>query len=175
MMFSQGCSLGACALLLHQAETPHLSPPFKKAIFICGGAPLPIVESLGFQVPKSVWERDLASRKALAAQADVSAILAKGTARWSGADENSSLPSEEELRDEIKGPYRISIPTVHIYGSKDPRFAAGVHLSGLCDPAQRKTYNHGGGHEIPRTTDVSGTIADLVRWALIEVDGVKST
>ncbi|BDD57769.1 hypothetical protein MPDQ_006785 [Monascus purpureus] len=173
MMFSQGCSLGASAFLLHQAETPHLPPPFKAAIFICGGAPLPTLESLGFEIPQSVWDRERASRKELAEQADSAAILARGAARWAGTDD-SSVISEEETRKEIQGPYKIPVPTVHIYGSKDPRYVAGIHLSGLCDASKRKTYNHGGGHDIPRKTDVSQTIADLVRWVLAEA-GVVST
>lgn len=170
MMFSQGCVLGASALLFHQAENPHAPPPFKAGIFICGGAPLTVAEKLGFHVPDEVWERDAKSRAALTAQAATEAILAQGNARWTGVQ--SEGKSEEELRKELTGPYTIKVPTVHIYGEKDPRYVAGVHLSGLCDEGVRKTFNHKGGHEIPRTEAVSRTIADLVRWAL--TDGQKS-
>ncbi|PKX98022.1 putative EF-hand calcium-binding domain protein [Aspergillus novofumigatus IBT 16806] len=70
---------------------------------------------------------------------------------------------EEELRGEIRGPFKVGIPTVHVYGSKDPRYAAGVQLSGICEPGKRRVFDHGGGHEIPRTDRVSRTIADLGR------------
>lgn len=168
LMFSQGCVLGSSALLFHQEETPHLPLPFKTAIFVCGGASLTVLEELGFHVSAEARERELASRSALASQAGSSAVLARGSSRWTGIDAIHGGLSEEELRKEITSPYRISIPTVHIYGSKDPRYATGVHLSGICEPGNRRTYDHGGGHEIPRTEAVSTSIAELVQWALAQ-------
>lgn len=69
LMFSQGCVLGSSMLLFHQEETPHLPPPFKAAIFVCGGASLSVLEEMGFHVSAAARERDAASRTALAAQA----------------------------------------------------------------------------------------------------------
>ncbi|CAG8063108.1 unnamed protein product [Penicillium nalgiovense] len=131
LMFSQGCVLGSSALLFHQEETPHLPPPFKAAIFVCGGASLGVLEEMGFHVSAEARERDRASRSALAQQATSSALLAQGANRWTGLETLDSGLSEDELRKEITSPYRINVPTVHIYGSKDPRWAAGVHLSGI--------------------------------------------
>ncbi|KAJ5167791.1 uncharacterized protein N7482_003385 [Penicillium canariense] len=168
LMFSQGCVLGSSALLFHQEETPHLPAPFKSAIFVCGGPPMRILEELGFHVSAQARERDVASRNALAQQADNSAILTQGSNRWTGLESIDGGLSEEELRREIQCPYRIPIPTVHIYGFKDPRYAAGVHLSAICQPEKRRTYNHEGGHEIPRTLNVNYAIAESVRWALAE-------
>ncbi|KAJ5085001.1 Serine hydrolase FSH [Penicillium argentinense] len=168
LMFSQGCVLGSSALLFHQEETPHLPPPFKSAIFICGGASLNVLVELGFHVSAEARERDAASRSALALQAGSSAVLTKGANRWTGLNSLDGGLSEEELRREITSPSRIQIPTVHIYGSKDPRYAAGVHLSGICDPENRRTYNHGGGHEVPRTDAVSRSIAELFQRALAQ-------
>lgn len=167
IMFSQGCVLGATMLLLHQAEIPDLPPPFNAAIFICGGVPLAVAESIGFQIPAEVRERDVAGRRALWTQADSKAILARGADRWAGLP--STGKSEEDLRREITGPCQIPIPTVHVYGSKDPLYVAGVQLSGMCEETMRRVYDHGGGHEIPRTRDVSKSIADLIRWALVDV------
>jgi hypothetical protein len=169
LMFSQGCVLGSSILLFHQEETPHLPPPFKAAIFICGGASLNVLEEMGFHVSAEARERDLASRSALALQAGSSAVLARGADRWTGLKSLSGGLSEDQIRDEITSPYRINVPTVHIYGSKDPRYAAGVHLSGICEPEKRRTYDHGGGHEIPRTTAVSNSIAELFQWAAAQV------
>lgn len=168
MMFSQGCVLGSAALLLHQEETPHLPAPFKTAIFICGGPAMTVLEELGFHVSARARERDVASRDALALQAGNSAILSQGASRWTGLDSLNDGLSEDQLRREIECPFRVAIPTVHIYGSKDPRYAAGVHLSGICRPENRRTFNHEGGHEIPRSPVVSESIANLVRWALTE-------
>lgn len=165
-MFSQGCVLGSSLLLLHQEETPHLPPPFKSATFICGGASMIMLQELGFHISAEAHERDSASRTALELQAGSAAVLSQGVNRWKGLNSISGGLSEDELRNEIQSPYRIDIPTLHVYGSKDPRYAAGVHLSGVCNPEKRRIYNHGGGHEIPRTNEVSSSIADLFLWAI---------
>ncbi|CAG8022116.1 unnamed protein product [Penicillium salamii] len=170
LMFSQGCVLGSSALLVHQEETPHLPPPFKSAIFVCGGPSATVLEEMGFHVSAEARERDIASRKALALQAGSSAVLARGSDRWTGLPSLNSGLSDDQLREEITSPYRIDIPTVHIYGSKDPRYASGVHLSGICDPAKRRTFNHEGGHEIPRTAAVSNSIAGLFKWVTEQSD-----
>ncbi|KAI9925511.1 hypothetical protein ASPWEDRAFT_173185 [Aspergillus wentii DTO 134E9] len=164
MTFSQGCALASSFLLHHQKEHPDLPPPFKAAIFICGGPALADLKSLGFEIPAETIERDVTSGKLLAKQADSSAILASGADRWAGA--SGVTGTEEGWRSEIKGELKIEIPTVHVYGEKDPRYVAGVQLSGLCEESKRMTYNHGGGHEIPRKEEVSRTIAGLIVQAL---------
>jgi Na+-exporting ATPase len=204
LTFSQGAALAASMLLLHEVNQAQLTaldrvssngssdsdnleamaatPPFKSAIFICGGVPIPILEYIGFHIPYATKARDQASRAALASMADSTSILALGSARWTGLAHSSPgplspfdtqrLPSgftynkEEEIRREMRGPVQIGIPTVHIYGERDPRYVAGIQLSEVCVKSRRKVYNHGGGHEIPRFEAVSGAIADLVRWAV---------
>lgn len=125
-----------------------------------------ILEELGFHISAEARERDSISRSALQLQAGSSAVLSRGVNRWTGLNSIAGGLSEDELRREITSPCRIEIPTVHVYGSKDPRYAAGVHLSGICNPKTRRTYDHGGGHEIPRTSEVSSSMAELVQWAL---------
>lgn len=61
----------------------------------------------------------------------------------------------------------IRIPTVHIYGVKDPRAIASLLLSEFCDDGknrQKRIFGHPGGHEIPRHKDVSEEIAELIEW-----------
>ncbi|GES61698.1 EF-hand calcium-binding domain protein [Aspergillus terreus] len=164
MMFSQGCAVGASLLLLLQHDG--LPPPVRAGIFICGGPPLTVLEHVGYDVPESVWAADRTSRLKLSQQADSAAILAKGSARWMAG---SNVVDEGEVRARLSGgPVRIEIPTVHVYGNKDPRYEAGVLLSGVCEEGCRRGYDHGGGHEIPRTGVVSDTIAEMVRWVLME-------
>ncbi|KAI9369884.1 hypothetical protein BJX61DRAFT_517787 [Aspergillus egyptiacus] len=121
--------------------------------------------------------------------ANSTAILSRGSARWTprGLDFSfactapdtglanvygTAIPSsftidkEDEIRREMAGPVQIGVPTVHIYGERDPRYIAGIQLSEICVKGKRKVYNHGGGHEIPRFEAVSRAIADLVRWAV---------
>ncbi|KAA8647769.1 putative EF-hand calcium-binding domain protein [Aspergillus tanneri] len=127
MMFSQGCTIGASLLLLHQLETPDRPAPFKAAIFICGGPPLKLLEEVGYRISERVWERDATSRAELAAAAHSESILAKGSGRWN-ADAMKG-ETEEGIRGEISGGVKIGIPTVHVYGEKDPRYVAGIQLS----------------------------------------------
>ncbi|KAL6230281.1 hypothetical protein BDW75DRAFT_223140, partial [Aspergillus navahoensis] len=187
-------------------------PPFKSAIFICGGAPLALLERIGYNIPEITKARDLASRSALAQMAGSEAILSRGSARWAAnppvpstlnmsmdlrfglfnlnpypssthdLDDNNintlqlTFNKEDEIRREISGSFhplpspnsnaslnrhvKIKIPTVHIYGERDPRYIAGIQLSEVCEKRCRKAYNHGGGHEIPRFEAVSGAMAD---------------
>ncbi|KKK20745.1 hypothetical protein P175DRAFT_0440128 [Aspergillus ochraceoroseus IBT 24754] len=184
LTFSQGCAVAAGMLLLHESEakpSPQSpqhngppeeeakdpappAPPFKAAVFICGGASIPILEHIGYHIAPAMRDRDAESRVTLSKMADSSAILSQGSSRWVGLD----VPEfqEEDVRKELVGDVKISIPTVHVYGSRDPRYVAGIQLSEACTASKRKVYNHGGGHEIPRFEAVSRTIADLVRWAL---------
>ncbi|PLN79540.1 putative EF-hand calcium-binding domain protein [Aspergillus taichungensis] len=169
LTFSQGCALAASALLLHEAEEPHRPPPFKAAIFICGGSPLPIMESVGYAISARAWDLDQRTSEALMAQADAESILAQGSSRWSGGRYLLGGMSEDEVRREISGgPVKIGIPTVHVYGAKDPRFVASLQLLETCVAERRRVYDHGGGHEIPRLEAVSTTIVNLIRWALKE-------
>lgn len=166
LAFSQGSALASSALLLHAAETPHLPLPFKAAVFICGGPLFSVAESVGYVLREETKARDMQSRKDLGQQASTEAILAKGADRWDGLKKTGL--SEDELRAEIQGPVKIDIPTVHIYGDKDPRYAAGVQLSAFCSQDKVRTFNHEGGHDIPRNDVVSRKIALLVTRALEE-------
>ncbi|KAL8748148.1 MAG: hypothetical protein Q9190_000043 [Brigantiaea leucoxantha] len=172
MCFSQGCSLIASFCLYHQAETPDQPLPFKSAIFICGGCPLQALEDLGIHVSQEAWDINDSSSKALSTQASSDAILKSGTNRWISLA--SSKPGSKDFFDsanvygldftQIPRHLRIKIPTVHIYGAKDPRYPSSLQLVHLSEPGLRKTYDHGGGHDVPRTSDVSETIAHLVEW-----------
>ncbi|KAI4144716.1 MAG: hypothetical protein L6R39_004066 [Caloplaca ligustica] len=175
MCFSQGCSLIASFCLYHQAETPNEPLPFKVAIFICGGVPLQVLEDLGIDVSQEAWDMNNKSAKALAEQASTDSILKSGLSRWVNAE--GVIPRSDAALDETnlfgldftKMPkhLRIKVPTVHIYGNKDPRCPASLQLAQFADPALRKSYDHGGGHDVPRKTDVSESIAKLVEWSAL--------
>lgn len=68
-------------------------------------------------------------------------------------------------RNKMNRDVKIRIPTVHIYGSKDPRYPAGIQLTQFCEKSLRQCYDHRGGHEIPRSKKASETIAELVDWS----------
>lgn len=170
--FSQGCSLIGSYLLYHAKETPDAPLPFRSAIFICGGLPLPVLEDLGLHVPQRAHElnaRTVVLMKSKSAKLYDLDQLPKGHGLW---DYTADLEHDvEELPDEsdcfgldftsFPPDIRIKIPTVHIYGAKDPRWPAGIQLAYFCD--DRMMYDHQGGHDIPRTTKVSTRIAELVK------------
>ena len=175
MCFSQGCSLISSFCLYHQAETPNEPLPFRVAIFICGGPSYQVLEDLGIEVSQEAWDMNNSSGKALAQQASSDAILKSGLDRWVSADgvfangESKIDPANVFGLDFTKMPQhlRIKIPTVHIYGCKDPRYPSSLQLTQFSDPKLRKTYDHGGGHDVPRKTDVSEDIARLVEWSAL--------
>ncbi|KAL8990522.1 MAG: hypothetical protein Q9177_000853 [Variospora cf. flavescens] len=172
MCFSQGCSLIASFCLYHQAETPLQPLPFNAAIFICGGVPFQVLDDLGVDITKEAWEINQKSAKALAEQASTDAILKAGLYRWTsteGLNTNGDAaldPANVFGLDFTKMPkhLQIKVPTVHIYGNKDPRSTASLQLAQFSDPTLSKMYDHGGGHDVPRKTNVSEDIARLVEW-----------
>uniref|UniRef100_A0A093XYY4 Putative hydrolase C22A12.06c n=1 Tax=Talaromyces marneffei PM1 TaxID=1077442 RepID=A0A093XYY4_TALMA len=175
IMFSQGCTLGSSLLLEHYKDTPQDPPPFKFAIFICGGPSLKQLESeFGFTINSELWEVDAASRRALARRADTAAILAQGSDRWSNDVNDITDYSVKELVDMVKGPYQIKIPTVHVVGRKDPRNLAGHQLHAISHPDIARIFEHEGGHDIPRNEATSTTIARLVRWVSSSITAEKA-
>ena len=177
--FSQGCALISSFLLYHAQESPNSPLPFRGAIFICGGIPLAVVSDLGLPVSGEAWEinnrtaRELRER-AGAAGAKLGAIMSgsrdEKEGLWDLMDNRSTeFPTDRTNvfgLDYTKFPddMKIMIPTVHIYGKKDPRHPSSMQLAHFCDEGKRKVYDHGGGHDVPRRTEVSEKIAGLVRW-----------
>lgn len=167
----------ASSLLLYNQSLHSNSPPlFKAAIFICGGVPLDVLASLGVEVTSEARELDQSSKVALQQQASTEAILRDGYDRWGLGLSGFSAYQAEEFGKRgmvfgidvarIPRQMKIKIPTVHVYGAKDPRFPASVTMAQFCDEAVRRTFDHGGGHEIPRKRDVSKTIAEMVEWCV---------
>jgi hypothetical protein len=156
-------------LLYHQAETPHLPPPFRVAIFICCGMPLACVEDVGIYVSPEARDWDESSKRQLMEKASSDSILRLGAKRW-GEGFDPSKPHDISnvfgmnfamMPDDLV----IRMPTVHIFGAQDPRYPASVTLAHFCDPLTVKVYDHGGGHDIPRKMEVSKKIAELVEWS----------
>jgi hypothetical protein len=173
MNFSQGCALTSSLLLYHQAYHPSAEPLFKVAIFVCGGLPLDVVEDVGVPVSAEARDWDETSKVQLMAKASSSAILAHGTKRW-GIGFNPSAPDLSNIFGidftEVEKEKLIQIPTVHVYGARDPRYPASITLAHFCEESVRRTYDHGGGHDIPRTRDVSVMMAELVEWCGMMAD-----
>lgn len=159
----------------------HRQQPFKFAIFICGGLPLPYFAEKGYTISDAAWQYDEQARLALSSQASLKALLQCGSQRWNQQDwtnlehskHSSSSHAGSHLATRVFGLdlaqvadiHRIPIPTVHIYGSKDPRMGSALQLAGMCRSDKARVACHGGGHDIPRTSGVSDSIARLILWA----------
>jgi hypothetical protein len=135
-----------------------------------------VLEDLGLDVSERahklndqtvvVMKRKAASLAHMAANLDQ---IRHGVGLW---DDTSDLIHDPAVMPEEKDVFgidftavpedmRIRIPTVHIYGAKDPRWPSSMQLAYFCQ--DRKMYDHGGGHDIPRSTEVSERIAGLFR------------
>lgn len=175
MGFSQGCSLIGSYLLYHALETPTEPLPFRAAIFLCGGLPLEALDDLGLHVPQRAWDVNDETVRLLKARAGALTELAAnldrikvGQGLWDSTEDLVHDPKVRPDEDDCFGldfeampaDARIRIPTVHVYGAKDPRWPASVQLAYFCE--RRTEYDHGGGHDIPRSTEVSKRIAAML-------------
>jgi pimeloyl-ACP methyl ester carboxylesterase len=177
MLFSQGCGLISSYLLYHQAMNGMgtTSPPsFKVAIFICGGVALSVLQDLGVEVGREAHDWDRRTSLQLQKKNTASEVLGWGPDRWTHRAEDCIFDPDQpvDLRNvfglnvlDIPAHLRIRIPTVHIYGSRDPRYPASLQLAHLCDGAIRRSFDHGGGHDVPRSKDASEAIARLLIWS----------
>jgi hypothetical protein len=174
--FSQGCSLIISYLQYHASETPKAPLPFKSAIFICGGVPYSVLEDLGLDVPQKAKDINDRTGKALRGKAgmlkEMAANMDKiqpGVGLWDDTSDLVHDPTQMPSASDVFGlDYTVfpkdafvTIPTAHIYGCKDPRWPSSMQLAYFC--TDRAMYDHGGGHDIPRSSDVSIRIAELVR------------
>ena len=181
--FSQGCSLVGSFLLYHYRETPEETLPFKAAIFVCGGLPLGVLEDLDIPVSQKAHDVNDETVRIMKAKAGALTELAanldqikRGMGLWNDTvgllHDPNVLPDESDVFGldftAIARDVRIKIPTLHIYGAKDPRWPASMQLAYFCE--NRKMYDHGGGHDIPRSTEVSLRIATMVQELSLEIE-----
>ncbi|CEL11494.1 hypothetical protein ASPCAL14596 [Aspergillus calidoustus] len=190
MCFSQGCSVIASMALYHAFDKSNgvagesEALPFGAAIFICGGVPLWTLEDMGLPVSANAHELSKATGSLLTATASKLtqlganlSLIKRGVGLWDRDSSDTQLlhdpdPAARPGRNDVFGlDYtvfpewaRIDIPTGHVYGAKDPRWPAGIQLAEFC--SDRVEMDHGGGHDIPRSTKVAEGIAGLVRGSL---------
>ncbi|KAL4936974.1 serine hydrolase-domain-containing protein [Aspergillus oleicola] len=153
--------------------------PFKSAIFICGGIPLYALSDLGLPITDAAEAINKESGLLLNNTAGSLNTFAKDTSQikrgiglWDKNLSSNALLHDPRMRPDRSNVFGldftsfpkwaiIDIPTVHIYGGKDPRWPAGIQLAEFCESNKREEFDHGGGHDIPRTSEVSVRIAGL--------------
>jgi pimeloyl-ACP methyl ester carboxylesterase len=170
--FSRGCLLIASYIWFRQTDKPSEPLPYKAVMFVCGGPVLSVLEELGMSISDTAREWDRRTKLALRERASKAAIMKWGKDRWitPGGNGDSDLhldpsapvdPSDVFGLDITQMPrqLQIGIPTLHVYGRVDPRLPASMQLVYLSDPAKRLTYQHEGGHNIPRSSAAAAGIA----------------
>lgn len=162
--------------MYHAKESPDTPLPFKTAVFICGGMPLAVLEDLGLPVPQRAKDLNERTSKVLQKRThllrelvgDIDKIQ-PGVGLWDNTSDLLHDPSKLPPASDTFGldftsfpqDVRIRIPTAHIYGSKDPKWPSSIQLAYFCN--NRAMFDHGGGHDIPRSTAVSVRIAEMLK------------
>lgn len=168
--FSQGCSVLSSLIIFHQTECPGEPLPFRSAMFICGGIPLYVLGTW-LTVPEKA--KLIAEGNHHELHATSEHLLKRR--QLLNDDNDSNSPSWGMPPLEVTDVYgldlslmppnlRLTLPTVHVFGRKDPVRAASLQLAMMCDPENRLVYDHGGGHEIPRFSTVTGDLVHAIQW-----------
>ncbi|KAI2631941.1 serine hydrolase FSH [Hypoxylon sp. NC1633] len=156
--FSQGAALLSAVILDHQAKNPFGPNLFKLAVFICGGSPLLVTKKL---------EEEDESKYTPTVEA-----MAPLTEPWLGPYVPGHEPHPDErwnifVAQKVKDAgLTIRIPTAHIYGSKDHTVKECLNLRDMCEPRLRVEFDHGGKHEVPRTTRIVQQMTMTMRRAI---------
>lgn len=201
MGFSQGCSLIMSYILYRYQEHLLTRPskeekfelPFKGVMFICGGPSLPVLQDLGVDVTEKAWEVNNVTAgllhkrtEKLKFKADNPDTIKRGEGLWDRTADLIHDPSPKKRLDRTNlfgldftdermrravGDLGEIVPTVHVYGAKDPRWPASVQLAQMFEGGLIERFDHGGGHELPRTTECSVMMAELMEKLRRRVEG----
>ncbi|KAK6213784.1 hypothetical protein QIS74_09786 [Colletotrichum tabaci] len=144
--FSQGGALAASLILHHQATNPYAPDLFKLAVFTCASLPFdPESHRRADKYHATVCPETGAVRvRDWAADERVEALQINGFLR-------DAEPGDVVLRrfHPARETARISVPTVHIMGARDPFCPQSRLLAELCaGPAE--IVAHQQGHQLPR-------------------------
>ena len=182
MGFSQGCLFIASYLMHRQKDMAaarlDVPPPFKGVVFICGGLSFRSLESLGVDVPAEALDIERRSVSVLHSKtarfknyADNPDQIQRGVGLWDDVSDlvhsvNAPLPADDNVfgmnyATGFPKELLITLPVVNVFGIRDPRYTSAIQLAYTC--RNRAMYDHKGGHDIPRTTEVSVNIAELIK------------
>ncbi|KAF2491842.1 hypothetical protein BU16DRAFT_565538 [Lophium mytilinum] len=160
--FSQGAALAASFLLCHehyaQIRDPgrRHKPPFKVAIFINSVMTFSPSEHIGSNISQHIKSQE---EKHMAFIEGVDSLGAEDftpTETYTTIDGDSiyGFPKDTFAP-------RISIPTLHLYGTEDQFLEHSEELVGLCRGDRTEVLPVRGGHELPRTNPAWDKFAAL--------------
>ncbi|KGO72707.1 Serine hydrolase FSH [Penicillium italicum] len=158
--FSQGAAVAA-SILLH-AQIAGQTPPFQAAIFI--GSPIPFSSSLDYGIDTRTYFGIAASSPSRpGALMQIPDYLVTDPAYLKG--DQSAEDVFYQMFHATVDPYRIGIPTTHVYGLRDQWRRHSMDLVQLCD--RTTAVEHGEGHGVP--AGYSEEIADAVETVMTGV------
>ncbi|KAJ5714329.1 uncharacterized protein N7483_011510 [Penicillium malachiteum] len=158
--FSQGAAVAA-SLLVH-AQIMDQKPPFQAAIFI--GSPLPFSLSVNYGIDTRTYFGIAASSPSRpGALMQIPDYLVTDPAYLKGDKGNKEV--FYQMFHATVDPYRIGIPTAHVYGLQDQWYRHSMDVVQLCDRVT--VVEHGDGHGVPG--EYSEEFADAVETVMIGI------
>jgi pimeloyl-ACP methyl ester carboxylesterase len=153
--FSQGAALAASFLLCHEHDAQIRDPsrirrpPFKMAIFINSVMTFSPSETIGSDISEQIKKQEEKHFAFLEGADPSDTEHYTYTKRCSGIDgqEIYGFPADTFAP-------RISIPTLHLYGTEDQFLEHSESLVRLCRADRAEVLPVRGGHELPRTKPV---------------------
>ncbi|KAI4248189.1 MAG: hypothetical protein LQ352_005994 [Teloschistes flavicans] len=89
-------------------------------------------------------------------------------------DETALQAGKNRLLHPVLDGQVVKIPTAHIVGMKDPDLLSALELTQLCQERGKRIFDHGGGHDIPRTPkDITLQMATVVNEVMIKAEFVQ--
>ncbi|KAI1186490.1 serine hydrolase FSH [Nemania serpens] len=176
--FSQSAAIVVTLVLDNNFRPPEDKKPlpFKSIVFMNASLEYSVFEDHGLPITQEAQDFKLASEKILYAKANdlqnlanIMTLRSRGTAdMWK---DTSALLHDASVLPPVKDCFGLDftafppaafitdIPTVHIYGEKDPICPSGIQLAYLCRAGKENMYNHQGGHDVPRSPKVAVDVA----------------
>ncbi|KAL2821420.1 serine hydrolase FSH [Aspergillus cavernicola] len=149
--FSEGAALAASLLLCDQSELSEAR--FKIAILFNCVVPLVPVADLG-QPLEEIVAGHVDSYHDLLFSNSQSAV------EQTACLDQAFAFSPEGLR-------KISIPTIHVIGEKDPFAPSSEVVVNLCEQDLTQVLRHAGGHELPSVAALLDQCAEIIETAII--------
>jgi hypothetical protein len=180
--FSQSAAVLSTLVLDNNFRAPEdrRPLPFKSIVFMNASLVYSVFEDHGLPITQAARDFKLASEEILYAKANdlqnlanIMTLKSRGTAdMWK---DTSALLHDASVLPPVEDCYGLDfttfppeafitdIPTVHIYGDKDPISSSGIQLAYLCRAEKQNMYNHQGGHDLPRSPKVAEEVAALFK------------
>lgn len=190
--FSLSAAIILTLVIDHKFRAPEERKPlpFKSIIFMNASVEYAVFEAHGLPITQEAKDFKAAAEKILYEKANdlqnlanIMTLKSRGTAdMWKDTTmllhDATVLPPKTDCYglDFTKFPEEAlikepEIPTIHIYGDKDPISSSGIQVAYLCGKGKAEggsevgedMFNHQGGHDVPRNPKIADEVANLFK------------